>query len=578
MNGLSEQFLLSFYISGLKPEIRREILVAQPQSLLQAMALARLQEDKLNELRQFFKSTGQRSIIDFTSSKVQSSNPPIIPSPPVTTSLQQVKNSLFPIKRLSPAELKLRREKGLCYNCDEKYAPGHKCKSKFFLLMGEDDEEGETNHMVLDEINEEGHTDYPIDNSIPEVSMHALAGQFNPRTIRVKGRIDNHYVNVLVDSGSTHNFMQERIANQMGLPIIPSKQFKVFIGNGDFLICDSKCVAVQLCIQGHKFVMDLFILPIQGADIVLGIQWLELLGLVVTDYKLLTMAFQWKNREVKLVGEPQFNDELLMGKHLMKLSKSQNIASLYHLKAVMPEEGIAEIPECMQILLKEFTIVFQEPSSLPPFRDTDHRIHLKPDASPINVRPYRYPHFQKSEMEKLVQEMLQQGIIRTSHSPYSSPVLLVKKKDGSWRFCIDYRALNAITIKDKFPIPTIDELLDELKGAVFFSKLDLRAGYHQIRVKAKDIHKTAFRTHQGHYEFLVMPFGLTNAPSTFQATMNQVFSPYLRKFVIVFFDDILIYSFSLSEHLNHLRVVLQSLLENQLFANLKKVSFLSNIH
>ncbi|XP_057992322.1 uncharacterized protein LOC131173819 [Hevea brasiliensis] len=169
--------------------------------------------------------------------------------------------------------------------------------------------------------------------------------------------------------------------------------------------------------------------------------------------------------------------------------------------------------------------------------------------------------------------MLSQGIICPSHSPYSSPVLLVKKREGTWRFCVDYRELSTKTIKDKYPIPVVDELLDELNGARYFTKLDLKSGYFQVRIVAEDVEKIAFCTHHGHFEFLVMPFGLTNAPSTFQELMNEVFQPSLRKFIMVFFDYILIYSKTWEDHLQHVHIVFQLLCSHQLFLKRSKCSF-----
>ena len=160
----------------------------------------------------------------------------------------------------------------------------------------------------------------------------------------------------------------------------------------------------------------------------------------------------------------------------------------------------------MKELLAQFKEVFAEPQGMPPIRSHEHGIPLKEGATPFQIRPYKCPYIQKAEIEKLVKKMLQMGIIQPSNSSFASPVLLVKKKDGSWGFCIDYRQLIELTVKDKFPLPLIDELIDELHGSRFFTKIDLRVGYYQIRVKEKDRHKIAFRTHQGLYEFKVMPF------------------------------------------------------------------------
>jgi hypothetical protein len=191
----------------------------------------------------------------------------------------------------------------------------------------------------------------------------------------------------------------------------------------------------------------------------------------------------------------------------------------------------------------------------------------------VNAHPYRYSPQHKDKIERQVTAMLQARVIVPSMRPSASPVLLVQKKDGEWRFCIDYHRLNELTIKNTFPMPVINELLEELAGAKFFSKLDLRVGYHQIRMRLEDEAKTAFKTHQGHYHFRVMSFGLCNAPATFQCIMNSILSPCLRKFALVFMDDILVYSPTLLEYAHHLAAVLKLLQDNQFFVKPSKCSF-----
>ena len=200
-------------------------------------------------------------------------------------------------------------------------------------------------------------------------------------------------------------------------------------------------------------------------------------------------------------------------------------------------------------------------------------IEVAPGTAPISKNPYRMAPMELQELKKQLEELEQKGFIRPSISPWGAPVLFVKKKAGSMRMCIDYRELNKATIKNKYPLPRIDDLFDQLSGAAVFSKIDLRSGYHQLKVKEKDILKTAFRTRYGHYEFMVMPFGLTNAPAAFMDLMNRVFKDYLDKFVVVFIDDILIYSRSHDEHEQHLRLVLQRLKECKLYAKFNKCKF-----
>lgn len=330
-------------------------------------------------------------------------------------------------------------------------------------------------------------------------------------------------------------------------------------------------------LQGTKFYLTLFSLPLSGLDLVLDIQWLEMLGSVVCNWKQSTMEFIWDNQVRQLQG---INEQAIQEATLKEITKDCRrdhalfaVSFCPTIEAASQEKTDVMKQQDVLRILHEYKDVFKEPSCVPPVREVDHCITLKEGTEPINVRPYRYAHFQKEEIEKQVQEILNYGLIRPSTSPFSSPVLLVKKKDGSWRFCTDYRALNIATIKDRFPIPTVDDMLDELYGASYFTKLDLRAGYHQVRVNSFDISKTAFRTHNGHYEYLVMPFGLCNAPFTFQAIMNSIFRPYLRKFILVFFDDIFVYSSTWEKHVKHVDQTLEILRQHKFFAKASKCIF-----
>jgi hypothetical protein len=192
----------------------------------------------------------------------------------------------------------------------------------------------------------------------------------------------------------------------------------------------------------------------------------------------------------------------------------------------LAEPSQDQLDSPLESILEQFKDVFEEPTSLPPHKSYDHHIPLILEAVPVNARPYKYSPQHKDEIEKQVKELLAKGLITTSTSPFASPVLLVLKKDGSWRFCVDYRRLNALTIKNSFPMPLIEEILDELAGTKYFTKLYMRSGYHQVRMQVGDEYKTAFKTHQGHYQFRVMPFGLTNTPATFQCIMNEVLAPF----------------------------------------------------
>jgi hypothetical protein len=281
------------------------------------------------------------------------------------------------------------------------------------------------------------------------------------------------------------------------------------------------------------------------------------------------MHIHWKAKWISL----PYHDSTVILQGMTTSVDTDMVFQLISKDAPASSKGSLPLPPEIASLLNEFPSVFAPPSSLPPTRSCDHVIPLVSGTSLVNIRAYHYPPTLKDEIERQVRDMLDKGFIQPSTSPFSSLVLLVQKKDSTWRFCVDYRYLNAMTIKSVYPISVFDQLMDELGLAKWFSILDLHYGYHQIRLQAGEEFKTSFSTHAGHYEFTVVPFGLSGAPGTFQGAMNSTLAPLLRICVVVFFDDILVYSRTYEEHIVHLREVLNLLAKDQWIVKLKKCHF-----
>ncbi|MCF8701934.1 hypothetical protein L3054_11165, partial [Corynebacterium sp. MC-10] len=377
---------------------------------------------------------------------------------------------------------------------------------------------------------------------------------------------------VLFDPGSTYSYVSSYFSSEFNL-LCDRMPIPIHVSTlvGEPLVVDRVYRSCLVSLSGYDTWVDMIILDMVDFDVILGMDWLSPNHAILDCYaKIVTLAMpdvpkiEWKG------DSGSYPSKVISYIHAQKLVDRGCLSYLAFIRDTSMEPPSREsIP-----VVQEFVDMFPtDLPGLPPDRDIDFPIDLESGTKPISIPPYRMAPAELKELKEQLQDLLSKGFIRPSVSPWGAPVLFVKKKDGSMRMCIDYRQLNKITIKNKYPLPHIDDLFDQLQGAAVFSKIDLRSGYHQLRIRASDIPKTAFRTRYGHYEFLVMSFGLTNAPATFMELMNRVFRPYLDSFVIVFIDDILVYSKTEADHVNHLRIVLQKLREEKLYAKFSKCEF-----
>ena len=521
-----------------------------------------------------------------------------------------------------------------CFKCQGKGHYAYECPTKRTVVIRDDggyssesdaneESEGEEDEDVGPEMNEKGllMVRRLLGSHIQAMDESQRDNIFHTRCI-VQGQL----CMVIVDSGSCANVASTRLVSKLNLPTKPHpRPYRLQWLSDEGEIKVKQQVEVPIVIGTYSDVISCDVVPMEACHLLLGRPWQH-------DHKTIHDGFSNKisftHQGKKVVLKPLSpqevcHDQVRLKEKIMREKKVESgsvvesvsdekrsntkreekrgkerntnvreIAKEREVRKVLlarqplymlvckpvlntNPEFPTSLPSSISSILQEFKDVFPSdlPSGLPPLRGIEHQVDLIPGATIPNRPAYRSNPEETKEIQRQVEALLEKGWVRDSISPCAVPVILVPKKDGSWRMCSDCRSVNSITIKYRHPIPRLDDLLDELHGAQVFSKIDLKSGYNQIRIREGDEWKTAFKTKFGLYEWLVMPFGLTNAPSTFMRLMNHVLRDFIGHFVVVYFDDILIYSADLDLHAQHLHSVLSALRHEKLYANLEKCMF-----